>query len=176
MFIFSYKNTKLKIKMGSKTIIVYLKYKDNDSWGGRELLRKGGLLLWAGHDITQFVGLTEPDWDEIVVAEYSEENAYNKALNRLKEANTLKYYKVLLVRPFSQSIIDKMNAMLKSFKKKKLDTIPIEKFYSKEHWEAEKKAGTDHVCPTPNQIEKLFQRDQNIPIVMLNYIKFRDIL
>ena len=36
--------------MDSKTIILYLKYKNNESWGGRELLRRGGLLLWAGHD------------------------------------------------------------------------------------------------------------------------------
>ncbi len=45
-----------------KTIIVYLKYKDNESWDGRELLKKGGSLLWAGHDITQLIGLDEPEW------------------------------------------------------------------------------------------------------------------
>ena len=162
-------------KTKPKTIIVYLKYKDNESRGGRELLRKGGLLLWAGHDISQLIGLNEPEWDEIVVAEYSEENAYNQALNRLKEDDKLKYYKVHLISHMPQSIIDKMNEMLKALKVKNLESVPTEKLYSKERWEAEKKAGTDHLGPTPNQMETLLQRDQIIPVVMLNYLKFRDV-
>ena len=161
--------------MDSKTIIVYLKYKDNESWGGRELLRKEGLLLWAGYDITQLIGLNEPEWDEIVVAEYSEENAYNQSLNRLKEADMLQYYKLHLTSHFPQSIIDQMNKMLKALKVKNLETIPVEELSSKERWEAEKKAGTDHLGPTSNQMETLLQRDQNIPVVMLNYLKFRDV-
>jgi len=158
-----------------KTIIVYLKYKDNESWDGRELLKKGGSLLWAGHDITQLIGLDEPEWDEIVVAEYSEENAYNNALNRIKEADMLKYYKVHLVSHYPQAIIDKMNEMLKALKVKNLESIPVEELSSIERWEAEKKTGTDHLGPTPNQMETLLQRDQNIPVVMLNYLKFRDV-
>lgn len=143
--------------------------------GGRELLRKGGLLLWAGHDITQFIGFNDSDWDEIVVAEYAEENAYNNALNQLKEESKLKYYKVLLVSHYPQSIIDKMNMMIKSRKIKNLDPIRVENIYSEEDWEAAKKAGMDQLGPTPNQIEKINQRDQTIPVVMLNYIKHRDI-
>ena len=161
--------------MDSRTIVVYLKYKDNESWDGRELLRGGGLLLWAGHDITQLIGLNEPEWDEIVVAEYSDENAYNQALNRLKEADTLKYYKVHLTSHFPQAIIDQMNKMLLTLKVKNLETIPVEKLSSEERWEAAKKAGTDHLGPTPNQMETLLRRDQNIPVVMLNYLKFRDV-
>lgn len=163
------------IKMDSKTIIVYLKYKDNESWGGRELLRREGLLLWAGNDITQFIGLNEPEWDEIVVAEYSEENAYNQALTRLKEADMLSYYKVHLVIHFPEAIIDRINKMHKALKKKNLERVPIKEVFSKEQWEAAKKAGTDHLGPTPNQMETLLQRDQNIPVVMLNYLKFRDV-
>ena len=175
--IFSYKITKFMIKMDSKTktIIVYLKYKDNESWDGRELLKKGGSLFWAGHDITQLIGLDEPEWDEIVVAEYSEENAYNQALTRLKEADLLKYYKVHLTSHYPQTIIDQMNKMLKALKVKNLESIPVEELSSKERWEAAKKAGTDHLGPTPNQMETLLQRDQNIPVVMLNYMKFRDV-
>jgi hypothetical protein len=165
------------IKMDSKpkTIIVYLKYKENEPRDGRELLRKGGLLLWAGHDITQFIGLNEPEWDEIVVAEYPEENAYNKILTRLKKKNILKYYKVHLVNHFPQAIIDRMNKMLKALKKKNLERVPIKEVFSKEEWEAAKKAGIDHLGPTPNQMEILLQREQNIPVVMLNYLKFRDL-
>ncbi|MHA1256850.1 MAG: hypothetical protein ACTSPS_14760 [Promethearchaeota archaeon] len=159
----------------TKTIIVYLKYKENASWDGLKLLRKGGLLLCAGHDITQLIGLNEPEWDEIVVAEYSEENAYNQALTRLKKADLLEYYKVHLVIHFPQAIIDRMNKMLKALKKKNLETVPIKELFSKEQWEAAKKAGTDHLGPTPNQMETLLQRDQNIPVVMLNYLKFRDV-
>lgn len=158
-----------------KTIIIYLKYKENESWDGREILRKGGLLFLAGHDITQFIGLNEPEWDEIVVAKYSEENAYYQALTRLKEANFIKYYKVHLVNHFPQAVIDRMNKMLKALKKKNLEIVPVKEIFSKERWEAAKKAGIDHLGPTPNQMEILLQRDQNIPVVMLNYLKFRDL-
>jgi hypothetical protein len=165
----------MESKSKTKTIIVYLKYKENESWDGRELLREGGSLLWAGHDITQLIGLNEPEWDEIVVAEYPEENAYNLALTRLKETDILSYYKVHLVSHFPQAIIDKMNEMLKALKVKNQETIPVEELSSKERWEAAKKAGTDNLSPTPNQMKILLQRDQNIPVVMLNYLKFRDV-
>ena len=158
-----------------KTINVYLKYKEAEPWDGRELLRKGGSLLWAGHDITQFIGLNEPEWDEIVVAKYSEENAYNQALTQLKKTDIIKYYKVHLVNHFPQAIIDRMNRMLKALKKKNLEIVPVEETFSKELWEAAKNAGIDHLGPTPNQVEILLQRDQNIPVVMLNYLKFRDL-
>ncbi len=159
-----------------KTIIVYLKYKETESWDGRELLREGGLLLWAGHDVTQLIGLNEPVWDEILVSEYSEEIAYDRALNLLKEEDKLKYYKVHLVRHYPQSIIDKMNEMIEARKSKSRGfRRPIKEIFSKEHWEAEKKAGIDHLNFTPDQIEEMLQRNQDIPVVCLNYLKLRDI-
>ena len=66
----------------SKTIILFLKYADNE-WPEQKVLIKGGDTLWTGYDAIKIYGAIEPIWDEVKVIEFSEENSYDESIKQL---------------------------------------------------------------------------------------------
>ena len=149
-----------------KTIIVFLKYYDSDSWCGKELLSKGGTIIWAGYNILQQTGDDGTHWDEIMVADYNNDEAYNEIIAQLAMKDKLKNCKVLLVERYPNAQMDKVNNMLSSFTKGKVDTkggVSMEEAFEDSHLES-----------TP-ETKKLFaDRDPKLPFINLSINKYYD--
>ncbi|MHA1256917.1 MAG: hypothetical protein ACTSPS_15095 [Promethearchaeota archaeon] len=149
-----------------KTIIVFLKYYDSDSWCGKELLSKGGTIIWAGYNILQQTGDDGTRWDEIMVADYNNDEAYNEIIAQLAMKDKLKNCKVLLVERYPNAQMDKVNNMLSSFTKGKVDTkggVSMEEAFEDSHLES-----------TP-ETKKLFaDRDPKLPFINLSINKYYD--
>lgn len=149
-----------------KEILVCLKYKASEFFARKELF-KGGTIVWAGHEILNFIGEDEPEWDEIIFVRFAEEDSYNRAIEQLADEQRLNSYKVLLVRNYPQDIIDRVNKM--SYRDASIDTTRID--FSELTME-----GNDlNIDPSQKKHDLILQRDQNTPIVMLNIVKYRDI-
>lgn len=143
-----------------KTIIVFLEYNDNVTWFGRELL-SDGKILFASHDTVNIESPEErePDYNEIIIVEYSENSIYEDAIEKLEEKKPLlKNCRVWLIRPYPQSQIDKMNKGKKESATSETESskrIDIEKF--------------------PSVIKRLFSRDTSQPYINLYINKYRDL-
>lgn len=110
----------------SKVIVVYLQFNDDEPWSGRELF-SDGIIMYAGYNVipVQYTGETEPDWDEIIVTKYSDDNLYNKAIERLKaQESKLKNYKVFLISLIPQPLFEKINMMLEKHRNFSFEPIP----------------------------------------------------
>ncbi len=148
----------------SKTIILFLKYADKE-WPEQKTLLKGGNTLWTGYDAAKIYGDLEPIWDEVKVIEFSNENEYEKCLNKLKiQGSTIENYKLLLVDHYPQNMIDMMNTSFKTPLKSSIDTTPSTNFED-----------LTSMGVNPDSRERLQARDKTKPIVVLNFYKFRDI-
>ena len=132
------------IKMEERTIILYLKYKGTAFFGREELFNEG-TILWAGHTILFMVGEDDPDWDELIVVNYTEENSYRNVLEQLEKEQRLSYYKILLVGRYPQAVIDRVNKM--SYKESSVDTTKGEDFSGNEE--------SGDINPTKKQFELL---------------------
>jgi hypothetical protein len=154
------------IKMGNKEILVCLKYKGSDFFGRKELFTRG-TIVWAGHEILNFIGESEPEWDEIIFVRFAEEESYNKSIEQLADEQRLSYYKALLVRNYPQEVIDRVNKM--SYRDTSVDTTRVD-LSELNHDDANL-----NIESTQEKFDLLLQRDQNKPIVMLNIVKYRDI-
>ncbi len=152
--------------MGKKEILVCLKYEGSDFFGRKELF-KGGTILWAGHEILNFIGEHEPEWDEILFVRFPEEDSYSNGIKQLADEQRLSYYKVLLVRNYPQDVIDRVNKM--SYINTSIDTTRIDM--------SELNADDIdlNINPSQKKHDLILQQDQNTPIVMLNIVKYRDI-
>ena len=85
----------------TRTIIVFLEYKDSEEWFGRELL-SDGKILYACNDTINVVTYREkePDYNEIIIVKYAENAMCDDAVERLNQfASKLKSYKVFQVKP-----------------------------------------------------------------------------
>jgi len=147
-----------------KTVIVFLKYHDSNSWIGKELLSKGGTIIWSGYNILQQTGDDGTHWDEIMVADYNKEEAYDEIIEQLAKKDKLKNSKVLLVERYPDAQMDKVNNMLRSFTKGKVDTkggVSMEDAFEKSHLE------------TTPETKKLFgDRDPKLPFINLSINKY----
>lgn len=113
------------IKM-SKAIVVYLQFNEDVEWFGRELF-SDGTILYAGYNVipVQYTGETEPDWDELIVTKYSDENQYNKVIEHLKTQETkLKNYKVFLISLIPQPLFEKINSILEKHRTFSFESTP----------------------------------------------------
>lgn len=151
--------------MGKKELMVCLKYKGSDFFGRKELF-KGGTILWAGHEILNLIGTTEPEWDEIVFVRFPEENSYSNAIEQLVDEQRLSYYKVLLVRNYPQDVIDRVNKM--SYRLSSVDTARIDMS------ELNAEDNDLDIDPSQKKLELLLQREKNKPLVLFNIVKYRD--
>jgi len=152
------------IKMEVKTIIVFFKYQDLNSWCGKELLSKGGTIIWAGYDILQQTGDDGTKWDEIMLADYSDEDSYNDIIEQLAKKDQLKNCKVLLVDRYPDAQMDKINNFLRSFTKKIVDT--------KEGISMEEAFDDSHLNETPEARELFAKRDPNKPFINMSINKY----
>ena len=110
----------------SKTIVVYLQFNVDEDWCGRELF-SDGTIIYAGYNVipVQYSGKSEPDWDEIIVSKYSDDDSYNKAIERLKAEETkLKNYKVFLISLIPSTLFEKINLMLEKHKNFSFESLP----------------------------------------------------
>ena len=149
-----------------KTIIVFLKYYDSNSWCGKELLSKEGTIIWAGHNILQQTGDDGTRWNEIMVADYNDEEAYNEIIEQLAKKDKLRNCKVLLVERYPDAQMDKVNTMLRSFIKDKVDT--------KDGVSMDEAFKDSHLNETP-EARKLFEkRDPNLPFINMSINKYYD--
>lgn len=148
------------------TIIVFLKYHDSNSWIGKELLSKGGTIIWAGYNILQQTGDDGTRWEEIIVADYNNDEAYNEIIAQLAMNDKLKNCKTLLVERYPNAQMDKVNNMLRSFTKGKVDTkggVSMEEAFE-----------DSHLNVTP-ETKKLFaDRDPKLPFINLSINKYYD--
>ena len=85
------------------TILVFLKYQNRESWCGMKLLSQKGSIVFAAKKPTQMDGkVKEPRWDEVIVSDFSEKESYEKNLDNLAKENDIKYYRVVLLDPYSR--------------------------------------------------------------------------
>ena len=148
------------------TIIVFLKYHDSNSWCGKELLSKGGTIIWAGYNILQQTGDDGTQWDEIMVADYNNEEAYDEIIEQLAKKDKLKNCKALLVDRYPDTQMDKVNNMLRSFTKDKVDTkggVSMDEAFS-----------DSHLNETPETKELFGKRDPNLPFINMSINKYYD--
>ena len=147
-----------------KTIIVFLKYHDSNSWCGKEILSEGGTIIWAGNNILQQNGDDGTRWDEIMVADYSNDEAYTDIIEQLAKKDKLKNSKALLIERYPDAQMDKVNNMLRSFSKDKVDT--------NEGVTMQKAFNGSHLNETP-EARKLFEkRDPNKPFINFSLNKY----
>lgn len=149
-----------------KTIIVFLKYHDSNSWCGKKLLRKGGTVIWAGHNIQQQTGDDGTRWDEIMIADYSNDKAYDDIIEQLTKKDQLINCKVLLVERYPDAQMDKINTMLRSFLKDIVDT--------KAGTSMEEAFDDSHLNETPEARELFASRDPNLPFINMSINKYYD--
>jgi len=110
----------------SKTIVVYLQFNENETWFGRELF-SDGTILYAGYNVipVQYTGDSEPDWDELIVAKYPDEDLCDKAIERLKaQENKLQNYKVFMISLIPQKLFETINKMLESHRNFSFESLP----------------------------------------------------
>jgi uncharacterized protein (DUF1330 family) len=147
----------------SKTIIAFLKYRDFEWTGKKDLFR--GDTLWVGYDAIKIYGDIEPVWDEVKVIEFLEEKLYEESIKQLKlQEEKLEDYKLLLVDHLPQKMINSINETFENSPKHSQDDISrasSEEFGSR--------------MDNPDLTEQLLSKDKTQPIVVLNFYKFRDI-
>jgi len=147
----------------SKTIIVFLKFRDIQSPGKNDLFLEGD-TIWTGYEAIKISGDLEPVWDEVKVIEFSDENVYEDSIKRLKlQGDPIENYKLLLVDHYPQKMINTMNKSFKKPSKASPDTTP---------------STTLEIASrviNPESRARLRARDKTQPIVVLNFFKFRDI-
>ena len=147
-----------------KTLIVFLKYRDSNSWCGKDLLGKEGTIIWAGHNILQQTGDDGTRWDEIIVADYTNEESYNEIVNQLAKKEKLENCKAHLVERYPDEQMEKVNKMLRSFTKDKVDT--------KDGVTMEEAFQDSHLNETPEGKELFGKRDPNEPFINFSISKY----
>ena len=145
----------------TRTIIVFLEYKDSEKWFGRELL-SDGKILYACNDTINVVTYREkePDYNEIIIVKYAENTMCDDAVERLNQfASKLKSYKVFQVKPYPQSQINLMNKGIKNgatSKTKNQERVDLDEL--------------------PVSFKRVFStRDTSRPYIMLFFNKYRDV-
>jgi len=151
----------------SKTIVVYLQFNEDEEWFGRELFNEG-TILYAGYNVIpiEYSGDSEPDWDELIVAKYPDEDLYNKAIDRLKAQETkIKNYKVFLISLIPQKLFETINMMFERHKNFLFESLP-------ENLEMKEKLDSNL---SPKSFKRLYSRNKSQPhgVVFLN--KYKDV-
>jgi hypothetical protein len=145
------------------TIITYLKFKDSvEAFFGRELFKKG-IIVWAGHQVVQFIGIEEEDWDEVIIVVGMDDSA----LKTVEEESKIENFKIIQLKMISRENLAKMNAFLKASLKLKIDKTPG-KGYLEEH------AQGGRNDPTIEQAKQVLERDMDKPMGVINMVTYRD--
>ena len=149
----------------SKTICVFLHYQGSWSTDTKKEIFKEGEITWAGYKPIQLVHYDGLEWDEIVVVNYSDEQAYNNVLEYLATESKIKPYQVFLFDPVTPEELEMRNSILRKARDDpniKIDFTPstdVEKI---------------NRSPDRDIYEKLFNGDYQEDIIMLNLVKFND--
>ncbi|MHA1255260.1 MAG: DUF1330 domain-containing protein [Promethearchaeota archaeon] len=150
----------------SKTIVVFLQFKDGEKWFGRELFNDG-TILYAGYYVIpiEYSGDSEPDWDEIIVVKYPDEDLYNKAIDRLKaQESKIENYKVFLISLIPQKLFETINKMFEKYRNYTFESLP-EDLARKE------------IEPnlSPKSFKRLYSRDISQPLGVTFFNKHHDV-
>ncbi len=149
----------------NKTICVFLHYQGDWSTDTKEEIFKEGEITWAGYKPIQLAHDDGVEWDEIVIVNYSNEQAYNEVLEYLATESKIKPYQVILFDPATPEELEIRNTMLRKVRGDpniKIDFTPA--------------MDEDKIYPTTDRDrwERLFNGDYQEDIIMLNLIKFFD--
>jgi len=144
------------------TIIAYLKFKDSvEAFFGRELFKKG-IIVWAGHQVVQFIGIEEEDWDEVIILVGMDDSA----LKTVEQESKIVNFKIIQLKMISKESLAKMNAFLKASLKLKIDKTPGKGYI--EH------AQGGRNDPTIEQAKRVLERDMDKPMGVINMVTYRD--
>ena len=150
----------------SKTIVVYLQFNENETWIGRELF-SDGTILYAGYNVipVQYTGDSEPDWDELIVARYPDEDLYYNAIERLKAQDSkIKNYKVFLISLIPQPLFEKINSILEKHRTFTFESTPNE--------ELQKRMDS---MTSPKSMERFKSRNKSQPHAMVFFNKYHEV-
>lgn len=152
-----------------KTIIAFLKHNDNNLLG-KSILPKGGDIIWESHNTVQIEGDFEPDWDEVNVIQFPEENECDEYIKQLKaQEDKLGNCKILLLSSMPKEMIKMVNDSFKNSPHSSEDTTSVTSY--------DEMAATSDV-DDPGSIrrfERLRSLDSTKPLLAINFFKFYDI-
>ena len=146
-------------------MVIYLQFKDDEKWIGRELF-SDGIILYAGYNVIpfQYSGDIEPDWDEIIVAKYSDEDSYNNAIERLKaEVSKLKNYKVFLISLIPKPLFEKINSILEKHRTFSFESTPEDDLLTRME-----------SMISPKSMERYKSRNKSEPHAMVFFNKYHE--
>lgn len=132
--------------METKTVMIFLKYQDRESWCGMELLSQRGSIIFAANKISQMEGkIREPRWDEFIVSEFQKGEQFENTIDGLAKENKLKYYRIVLVDPYPRKQThDFAKPNSETYTDETIVILNFLKYLKKaKYTDEEKKAGSD---------------------------------
>ena len=149
-----------------KTIIAFLQYKNFETKNQYKEILDGGKILYACHNVSQYLGEPEPEWHEIIFIRYSEED-YHEAIERLNTQKTkLKNYKALLIDPLPEKQILMINEAIRRLANSSTDIST---------GEVHKGSARKVINQNVQQSESSINRDESQPLGMVILNKYQNL-
>jgi hypothetical protein len=155
-----------------KRLLVFLKNKPN---GEKEVFSRGN-IIYKGKDLIQTAGDDGVEWSEVRLIEYLKHQSYSDDINEFdKEKNKVEKYKVILLKPRSKfkRFKFKLQQRIRNLVLSDDDDTSIQ--INKKESPSKKMKRTAGAAPNWAGFNKLLKKDRNLPMAMINLIKYRDI-
>jgi len=155
-----------------KQLLVFLKNKPNATIE----VFTNGIILYKGKDLIQTSGDDGIEWSEVRLIEYLNRQSYSDDINEFdKEKNKVEKYKVILLKPRSKfkRFKFKFQQRIRNLVLSDDDDTSIQ--INKKESPSKKMKRTAGAAPNMAGFNKLFKKDRNLPMAMINLIKYRDI-
>ncbi len=153
-----------------KQLLVFLKNKPNATIE----VFTNGIILYKGKDLLQISGDDGIEWSEVRLIEYHKTQPFNNDISEFdKEKNKVEKYKVILLEPRSKFKHFKLRFKLGIRNLVLNDDTSIQ--INKKENPSKKMKRTTGTAPNIAGFNKLLKKDRNLPMVIINLIKYRDI-
>ncbi len=153
-----------------KQLLVFLKNKPNATIE----VFTNGIILYKGKDLIQINGDDGTEWSEVRLIEYLKRQSYRDDINEFdKEKNKVEKYKVILLEPRSKFKRFKSKFQLRIRNLVLNDDTSIQ--INKKESPSKKMKRTAGTAPNMAGFNKLLKKDKNLPMVIINLLKYRDI-